>query len=426
MTLNIRLSITPSAETAAALAKAHKDQQNAGSTDSNPARRIKYEWLIPGTNSTLEIVRVEADAKNQSAVYNCSGNPADYLIGSHGLSGNSLIETLVPVQLALYKAAMLAWLPDLTDEILESITHANCKLDSLTLGYYYEYESPTEAYRSWLNWYQHAKVVFDSASRMPTRSNSWRKYPVRVTADTDCRDAFTVTLPFGQARVALKRDLDSYPSAKPSVQSLDERKAMLAQLRSLLTVEVAVDLSKFYYTDNSGLDLQLPRDYQLWNPGSMPEGPVAIIWNRFCWESWLQADLLNEADGLDPEDFKPHLPLTWEMQEVAKAYFSGEFLQRHPQIDGNPKKFEKYREALIARAGIDILNPWGIAQLNLGKELKRDFALANRFLPQQHEGFVPHTLAKQTVGAAIRKLDASMQDKPGWSFDASAYEDTDE
>ena len=426
MTLNIRLSITPSADTAAVLAQAHKDQQNAGSTDSNPARRIKYEWLIPGTNSTLEIVRIEADAKTQNVVYHCSGNPADYLIGPHGLCGNSLIEMLVPVQLALYKAAMLAWLPDLPDETLESITHANCKLDSLTLGYYFEYENPTEAYRSWLNWYQHAKVVFDSASRMPTRSNSWRKYPVRVTADTDCRDAFTVTLPFGQARVALKRDLDSYPSAKPSVQSLDERKAMLMQLRSLLTVEVAVDLNKFYYTDNSGLDLQLPRDYQLWNPGSMPEGPVAIIWNRFCWESWLQADLLNEADAVDPDDFEPQSPLSWEMQEVANAYFSGEFLQRHPQIDGNPKKFEKYREALIARAGIDILNPWGIAQLNLGKELKQDFALANRFLPQQHEGFVPHTLAQKTVGAAIRKLDASMQDKPGWSFDASAYEDTDE
>ena len=426
MTLNIRLSITPSVDTAAALAKAHKDQQNAGSTDSNPARRIKYEWLIPGTNSTLEIVRVEADAKNQSAVYHCSGNPADYLIGSYGLSGNSLIETLVPVQLALFKTAMLVLLPDLPDDVIESITPANCKVESLTLGYYFEYESPTEAYRAWLNWHQHAKVVFDTPGRMPTRSNSWRKSPVRVMADSDCRDAFTVALPFGQARVALKRDLDSYPSAKPSVQSLDERKAMLVQLRSLLTVEVTVDLTKFYYTDNSGLDLQLPRDYKLWNPGSMPEGPVAIIWNRFCWESWLQADLLNEADGVDPEDFKPHLPLTWEMQEVAKAYFSGGYLQRHPQIEGNPKKFERYREALIARAGIDILNPWAIAQLNLGKELKQDFALANRFLPQQHEGFVPHTLAQKTVGAAIRKLDASMQDKPGWSFDASAYEDTDE
>eukprot|EP01030_Chromulinospumella_sphaerica_P009500 gene9500-9309_t len=220
----------------------------------------------------------------------------------------------------------------------------------------------------------------------------------------------------------------SFIHAHPTfpVPSLDERKAMLVQLRSLLTVEVMVDLTKFSYTDNSGLDLQLPQDYKLWNPSSMPEGPVAIIWNRFCWESWLQADLLNEADEVDPEDFKPHLPLTWEMQEVAKAYFSGGYLQRHPQIDGNPKKFEKYREALIARAGIDILNPWAFAQLNLGKELKQDFALANRFLPQQHGGVVPHTLAQQTAGAAIRKLDASMQDKPGWSFDASDYEDSDE
>lgn len=47
--------------------------------------------------------------------------------------------------------------------------------------------------------------------------------------------------------------------------------------------------------------------------------------------------------------FKRKLPLAWEMQEVATAYFNGGYLPKHPQIEGNPKKFEKYREALIGQ-----------------------------------------------------------------------------
>jgi len=226
-----------------------------------------------------------------------------------------------------------------------------------------------------------------------------------------------VALPFGQARVALKRDFGSCPSAKPSLQPPEERMVMLAQLRCLLCIEVTVELSKFYYTDNSGLDLQLPRDCQLWKRSAMPQGPVAIIWNRFHWESWLQAELLGENDEVEPEGFQAKAPLAWEMQEVATAYFDGGYLPKHPQIDGNPKKFEKYREALIARAGIDILNPWNVAQLNLGQALSREFMLEKRFLPQVNEVFAPHTLAQQTVGPAILKLDAAMQGKPGWSFE---------
>ncbi len=423
MTLNIHLTIYPSTETGAALTQAHKEQQNTGSTESSTSRRLKYEWPIPGTNSTLEIVRIEVDSKSHNAVYKCSGHPSEYLIGPRTLSGNCLIDTLVPLQLALFKAAMHAWLPDLPDEALESITMADCKLDSLTMGYYFEYENPTEAYRAWLNWHQHAKVVFDGSIRMPTRTNAWRKSPVRVTSDSECRDAFLVTLPFGKARVVLKREIGDSPSHKPGVQSAEERTTMLAQLRCLLCFEITVELSKFYYTDSSGLDLQLPPDCQLWNPGAMPDGPVNIIWNRFHWESWLQADLLCENDQVDPENFQPKSALAWQMQEIANAYFEGRYLLRHPQIDDNVKKFEKYREALISKAGIDILNPWSVAQLNLGQTLSQESKLSQRFLPHLSEVFLPHTLAKQTVGVAILKLDAAMQGTPGWLFDASVYED---
>ena len=75
MTLNIHLTITPSTETSAALAQAHKEQQNTASTEGSTPRRLKYEWQIPGTSSTLDIVRIEADGKGQSAVYHCIGHP---------------------------------------------------------------------------------------------------------------------------------------------------------------------------------------------------------------------------------------------------------------------------------------------------------------------------------------------------------------
>ena len=142
--------------------------------------------------------------------------------------------------------------------------------------------------------------------------------------------------------------------------------------------------------------------------------------------SKISFSLRSSNDPMLTEDVEGRSPLAWEMQAVADAYFAGDYLRRHPQIDGDHKKFEKYREALIAKVGIDILNPWSVAKLNLGKELKQDFALENRFLPHRHEGFAPHTLSQQTMGAAVRKLNTAMQGKPGWSFDASAYKDNDE
>ena len=427
MSIKIHLAITPVGTTADVLTQAHQEQHaSSRAAENTKARRLKFEWSVPGTRSTLEVVRVELDGKARHATYHCTGNPADYLIGQHALSANSQVADLVPLQFALFKVALQSWLPDLSDEALEGITHAHCRLESITVAYYFEFENASEAYRAWLNWHQHAKVVFDGGNRMPTRTNTWKRSPVRVTADADCRDAFLVALPLGQARFALRRDPGSYPSAKPSVQSADKRIEMLAQLRCLLCIEISVELSKFTYIDSSGLALRLPSDFQLWVPSKMPESPAQTIWDRFCWESWLQAELLNESDPMLTEDVEGRSPLAWEMQAVADAYFAGDYLRRHPQIDGDHKKFEKYREALIAKVGIDILNPWSVAKLNLGKELKQDFALENRFLPHRHEGFAPHTLSQQTMGAAICKLNTTMQDKPGWSFDVSAYEDNDE
>lgn len=421
MSPKINLVITPSGATANALAQAHKESQsNSASSESGKARRLKYEWKVPATQSALEIVRMEADGKTSLANYHCTGNPADYLIARHALSSGCHVAHVVPVQLALFKVALKSHLPLLEDSVLDSITQTHCKLGTLTIPYFFEFQDQTEAYRAWLHWYQHSKAVFDGANRLPTRTSTWRKPPVRVYSDADNRDSFIVNLPFGQARFSLMRDFGSYPAAKSGVQSKDERKDMLAHLHCLLRIEVTVELAKFFYIDSCGLDLQLPSDARLWVPSKMPEDPAYTIWKRFRWESWLDAKLLNEADSDHAEDKSS--PLQWQMEEVATAYFAGEYLQRHAQIDADPKKFVKYREALIAKAGIDILNPWNIAKLNLGKELSTIYSYENRFLPQMHDVFAPYTLAKGNIGAAILNLNASLLDEPGWSFDTSPYE----
>ena len=425
MSIKINLAITPVGAAAAALSQAYQEQQaNNGNPGTGKARRIKHEWIVPGTRSVMEIIRTEADSKTKGSmdVYNCLANPADYLIGNNALSSHSQIVKVVPVQLALFKANMKAQLPDLIDSALEAITEDRCKLESFTLPFYFEFENETEAYRAWLEWFQHLKVVLDGANRLPTRTNVWRKSPLRVLTDPDCRNAFIAILPFGQARFALKRDPASYPSATSSGQSLEARKALLAYTRCLLCIEIKIDIGKFYYTDSSELDLQLPADSRLWHIDKMPEDPVKAIWDKFRWETWLEANLLNETDltADAAEDEKP--VLNWQLQEVANAYMAGEYVQRNQHIDDDPKKFVKYREALIAKAQIDILNPWAINKLNLGKTLSPDYTYAARFQPQKNSEFAPYTLSNKTVNGAITKLDSTMQGKPGWTFDASAYE----
>ena len=426
MSIKINIAITPVGVAAVALAQAHQEQQsNSGNPGAGKARRIKHEWKIPGTHSLMETIRTEADAKVKGSldVYNCLANPADYLIGINAFSSNSMIVKAVPVQLALFKTGLKAQLPDLMDSVLEGVTEDHCKLESFTMPFYFEFESETEAYRAWLDWHQHLKVAFDGANRLPTRTNGWKKSPPRVLADLDCRDAFIAMLPFGQARFALKRDPSSYPSITSNAQSLEARKALLAHTRCLLCIEIKVDIAKFYYTDSSELDLCLPTDARLWHFAKMPEDPVKAIWDKFRWETWLEANLLNEADLTADVAEDEKAVLNWQLQEVADAYLAGEYVQRNQHIDNDPKKFVKYREALIAKAQIDILNPWAINKLNLGKVLSPNYTCAARFQPQKNSEFGPYTLSNQTINGAIRRLDSAMQGKPGWAFDASAYQE---
>jgi len=426
MTTEIEISITPEGATASALAQAHREQQASGDTGAKgKARRTHHDFTPRGSRSVVRITRVEASAKHPHASYRCEANAAELLVGLQAFSAGSLVAHIVPILFALFKLGLRAMLPSVPAKLLEEITPDQCKLETLTLPFYFDLEDPTEAYRAWLRWHQHLKVVFDGPSRLPLRSNTPQVLPVRVAHDSDCRDAFIAQLPFGQSRFFLKRDIGHVLAAKPDVQTVEQRKEMLAFSRRLLCVEVTVDLALFRYTNSIGLDVPLPQDYRLWVPSELPDDPMKTIWNRFRWECWLEADLLNESTEI-PACLGSDNPATAQTSsqrlEIMQAYFDGQAMQRHPQFDGDIKKFIKSREVLIAKAGIDILNPWSVAQLNLCQSLSPKFSFEARFLPHEHELFAPHSLTKQGIGAAIQRLHSSLQDEPGWAFDIARYE----
>ena len=427
MSIKFNLAITPVGAAAAALTQAHNEQQASNATPgAGKSRRNKHDWKIPGTRSEMEIIRTEADSGTQGsmAVYNSIANPADYLIGLHAFSSASLVIHLAPLQLALFKASLKVQLPNLPDSVLDAITVENCSLESLTIPFYFEYENETEAHRAFLDWLQHLKIVFDSADRMPSRSTTWKKTTPRVNTDPEDRNAFITTLPFGQARFSLKRDAGSYPSTFSNAGSVEERKALTAQTRCLLCIEIKVDLRKFDYKDedSSDINVQLPRDYRLWHSEKMSQDPVKEIWKQFRWETWLDANLLTEADLTTVAAYVEKTGMNWQFQEVATSYLEGERVQRHKHIGNDPKKFVQYREALIKKAHIDILNPWAINKLNLGKILSPDFTYEARFQPQKNSEFAPHTLSHQTIKGSIFNLDTVMQGQPGWIYDTSPYE----
>lgn len=422
MSIELNIAISPKGAAAAALTNAHKEHKNgAPATASSQQRRSsKFERNVPGTMIPMEVIRTEADPKIKGSIasYNCISNPADYLIGKNALSSASHTQKLVPLQLALFKVLQKLQHPGLSDNVLESITIANCRLESLTIPYYFEYENQTEAYRSLLDLHAHLKVVLDSGGRLPTRSTTWKKSPPRVHSDPDCRHAFFVTLPFGQARISLKREIDEYPATFQKVDSVKDRTYLIAKTRCLLCIEIKVDLYKFNHFYRAEPELQLPSDSRLWTHDKMLKDPVKQIWDSFRYETWFNVPLATDNADID------QTRLAWQFQEVAESYLAGKNVTRHTHIGGDPKKFVQFREALISKAHIDILNPWAINKLNLSKDLGPQFVDENRFDLSNDPDFAQHALTKGNIKEAVRKFDYAMQGKPGWMFDTSEYEAT--
>lgn len=422
MSIELNIAISPKGAAAAALTNAHNEHKNgaAATASSQQRRSSKFERNVPGTMIPMEIVRTEADPKIKGSIasYNCISYPADYLIGRRALSSASNIQKLVPLQLALSKVLLKLQFPSLSDSVLESITIDNCRLDSLTIPYYFECENETEAFRRFLDWYAHLKTVLDSGYRPPTRSKTLRKFPPRVHSDPDCRHAFFVNLPFGQARISLKREFDEYPATFEKVDSVKDRNNLFVKTQRLLCIEIKVDLYKFNHFYRADPELQLPSDSRLWTHGKMPKDPVNQIWDALRYATWFNVPLAVDTADID------QTRLAWQLQEVVESYLAGKNVVRHMHIGGDPKKFMKFREDLISKAHIDILNPWAINKLNLSNELGPQSVYENRCDPSIDLDFAQHALTKGNINEAVLKLDYAMQGKPGWMFDTSEYEAT--
>ena len=433
MSTSLGIEITPNSQESAALAKAIREHQkpSATTTTSKAALRTRYEAYIPGHGATLEIIRREptevkqprgnsknpgpfASKKAQAAMasYYCIANPADFLIGKRAMSSGCLIKTIAPVQIALFKAFLKEKFPSLPDAVLQSITDDNCKLSSLTLPFYFQYVDETHAYKALQDLHRHAEVVLNSSRRLPTRSKAWKKALPRVHSDPSSRHSFTIDLPFGQAVISLKRELDEYPDSF-AFEDPGSGDVLREAMRCLLCIEIKVELRKFFYTDSDGLNLELPSDYRLWTPSKLPDDPAKIIWNAFRYELWFNVPLAVKASAIDRS------ALNLQLQEILDAYLAGKDVTRHERFRNDFEQFSRYHEALIKKSCVTILIPWAIHKLNLSSKLAPQLTYENRYNPADDAVFAKHTLSKETLTDAVERLAAAMQDKPGWMYDSA-------
>jgi hypothetical protein len=423
MSIELNIVITPPTEIAKVLKEAHevRHAENPSAGDEGK-RRIKFDNPVPGTSSAMTITRNAPNpkVKHSFANYNAITNAAHMLLGARSLSSGCHVAGTLPILAAFIRVGLKSQYPGLPDSALEGITHDYCRIESLTVPYYFEYENETEAYRAYLDLNHHLTVVLECGMQPPPHSGTWKKAPKRITSDPDCRHAFFVAMPFGVARVSLKRDPGSLPQMLKPHNNWEHIDLVRATVRRLLCIEVKVDLRAFQYTDSSGLCQSLSNDHRQWVQSKMPKSPAEIIWDAFLYQCWFNVPLAVDELEVDKTNLNGHL------QTVVDDYLAGKNVTSIEDQLNDWKQFHKDRETLISKAHIEILNPWAINKLNRSKELAPQYMYEQRFQPDRDADLAPHTLSKDTINAAILGKVALMQGRPGWSFDASAYEVKDE
>jgi len=404
----LNLLITPTGAVAIALADAHRRHEK-NSTKGTPSKlhRARFEVKSPMTFSKVEVIRNEPGerTKESAVTYNFIANPADYMIGKNALYGGSLVNKVGPMQLALFKAGLREYLPSLPDNALDDLSDENCRLQSLTVGVYFRYSSETLAITAFMKMLRHSKAGIDFSEPMPARQAAWRKSPPRVHSDPDNRHAFSIDLPFGQARVSLKRDHDAYPDSFRDVDDADERIKLCKATRCLLCFDIEVDLRRPFYNEDSKGYVRLPNNYRDWTRENLPVDPAKLIWDAFRYETWLSTELIADESEVDRSR------LSRQQEEVLDAYFAGERVTPNERMRRDPKEFADIREALIKKTHVDILNPWAAAKLNLSRVLGPELVYESRFNPGQDPDFAPHTLSKGNVQDAISSLETAIARK---------------
>ena len=428
MSMKLTLEIRPKSEVSDALDKAYKLAQTDGTTGgSSKSGRTKYEYLIPGTNIKMEITRNEPSAnamKNRQkgtgpaaakkaeqaarANYLCHARPAEYLVESQALSRGCSVKKLSEVQLAIFKAGLKSKFPTLPDSVLQAVEDSDCTLASLSVDYYFEQADDTDAYEMFLDIRRHAEVVLNSAMKPPTRAKGWKKLLPRVHSSDVCRHAFTISLPFGQVHVSLKRERDEYPALLASVKSTDDRQELISTIRCLVCIEVEVDIAKFNAVDSDDLEVFLSSNCQLWTKGKQKENPAKGILDSVRRELMLDTPLATDDDEVDGS------ALNDSLQEVLQAYQAGDDVRYHDVMISKPGLFPKYRKTLLSKANVDILIPWSVAKLNLSNKLGAALTFDNSLKFVGNQVLATHALTVKNIDEVIAKFDAQMTDVPGW------------
>jgi hypothetical protein len=433
MSQKISIVVTPSSEVSAALDKAFLAFQKSDAAKANgKSGRAAFEFKIPGANSSLHIIRIEpterekkggkgpkdhgpaASKKAQAAKrprYMCTAYPSEYLLGKRALVGGAYVKQLATLQSALYRAGMKAWLPSLEIGVLMAIKNSECALTTVSFPYYFELGDETEAYKTLQDLHRHAEIVLDCATKPPTRTKVWKKLLPRVHSSPDCRHAFSITLPFGTAHVSLKREHDELPSTIRDSESENERNEIVQRIRSILCIEIEVEISKFSAVDEDGMEIPLPTDSDQWTAAHLQVSPMVRVWDEFRRVLWLDISLAtDESDAIDATLSDP-------LKVVLQRYLSGEDVRENALMLNKPEQFHKYRNVLIAKSHVDILNPWAINQLNLSERLGPIFAFENRLVLRDSAELHPHALVAENIDDAIATFSTLMAGSPGWFYD---------
>lgn len=379
--------------------------QYAGGT--KPPRRLKHEFRTPYQGAIAEIVREDVAGKLE---FQLQLVPQDHLVGRGALSSGYQAIAMTPWCIAVFKVGLKDFLPSLDENFLESLEESNFRTTKITVPKHVKFETEALAMQALWKLHAHCKVALDSGVTLSKRKRELKTPVPIVTSDPSCRNAFRIILPYGEIKVSLKRDFGEYPITLKGIKDFDQRGAMYASVRTLLSFDFFIDLGMFRYFDDGGAERSFPSSFREWTKDHLPCNPNLIAWNQMLYELWLNVDLATAENEIGREG------LTRTQEKVLDAYLAGELMLRGNLL---PEKFEEAKEiheALVTQAGVNILTPWVVNKLHQGKIYREVLGASNLFDPGKDPHFEGHTLSTSNIKSAIQAFSSDMEGIPGWSF----------
>jgi hypothetical protein len=375
--------------------------------DTKPPRRITSELPIPRKAARPVLIRESLAGKVE---YQLHLRPEDLLTGPRAMLGNYQVLLVVAWAIALFNAALKHFLPSLDEGVLASLSDNDFQLISLTTCKYVEFDSEAKAMQAILMTYAHCKITLDNGVVIPKRkSDSNKRMPI-VIADEKHRNAFVIVLPYGEIKVYLIRDNDEYPETFQYLKDVDSRMAMRARTRTLLCFEMTNDLAHFHYWDDDGTCHRLPEDYRNWTKSNLPCSPHTIFWKQAHFEMWLNVEIATTEEEVRRDGLSPY------EKQVLDAYLAGTHILSRNLLPEHHDEAMAIHEALVTKAGVNILTPWATNKLHKGKLLRELLGDKNLLDPGTDSDFEAHTLGNQNTKAAVTAFCPSMDGIAGWLF----------